>query len=94
MEEGRHYDVVIVGAGISGISAAYHLKQLCPKLTFTMFEGRGNIGGELWMLAAAAAACCWLRCCFRQTRMCDTIGVLFVEVCLILCVLSHADVLT
>ena len=74
MEEGRHYDVVIVGAGISGISAAYHLKQLCPKLTFTMFEGRGNIGGEhsLWMLLpplllllAAAAAFAKHECVIR-----------------------------
>lgn len=58
MEEGRHYDVVIVGAGISGISAAYHLKKLCPKLTFTMFEGRSNIGGEHSVAAAVAAAGC------------------------------------
>ena len=46
MEEGRHYDVVIVGAGISGISAAYYMKRQCPDLTFTVLEGRSNLGGR------------------------------------------------
>lgn len=40
-----HFDVVIVGAGISGIGAAYHLKTLSPDRTFTILEGRGDIGG-------------------------------------------------
>lgn len=46
MDEGRHYDVVIVGAGISGISAAYYMKRQCPDLTFTVLEGRSNLGGR------------------------------------------------
>ena len=39
------FDVLIVGAGISGIGAAYHLKTLSPDRTFTILEGRGDIGG-------------------------------------------------
>ncbi len=40
-----HVDVVVVGAGISGIGAAYHLQTLCPDRTFTMLEMRDDIGG-------------------------------------------------
>lgn len=40
-----HVDVVVVGAGISGIGAAYHLKTLCPDRTFVILEGRSDIGG-------------------------------------------------
>lgn len=39
------YDVVIVGAGLSGISAAYHLQDKCPKKTFVVLESRDAIGG-------------------------------------------------
>ena len=41
----EHVDVVVVGAGISGIGAAYHLKTLCPDRTFVILEGRSDIGG-------------------------------------------------
>ncbi len=41
----QHVDVVVVGAGISGIGAAYHLQQLCPDRSFVMLEGRSDIGG-------------------------------------------------
>ena len=41
----NHFDVVIIGAGISGISAAYHLQTECPNRTFAILEGRDNIGG-------------------------------------------------
>lgn len=40
-----HFDVLVVGAGISGIGAAFHLKQNCPGRTFTILEGRHDIGG-------------------------------------------------
>jgi monooxygenase len=40
-----HVDVVVVGAGISGIGAAYHLQTLCPDRTFVILEGRTDIGG-------------------------------------------------
>ena len=41
----EHFDVAIVGAGLSGIGAAYHLKTACPDRTFAIFEGRDAIGG-------------------------------------------------
>lgn len=40
-----HVDVAVVGAGISGISAAYHLQTLCPDRTFSILEARDDIGG-------------------------------------------------
>ena len=43
--ENTHYDVLIIGAGISGISAARHLQMDCPGKTFAILEGRQNIGG-------------------------------------------------
>ncbi len=38
-----HYDVVVVGAGISGIGAGHHLQEKCPDKTFIIFEGRERI---------------------------------------------------
>ncbi|MBT3530368.1 MAG: NAD(P)/FAD-dependent oxidoreductase [Gammaproteobacteria bacterium] len=38
-------DVLIIGAGISGISAACHLRQKCPSKTFAILEGRKALGG-------------------------------------------------
>lgn len=38
-------DVLIVGAGISGIGAAYHLQTMCPDRTYTILEGRPDLGG-------------------------------------------------
>ena len=40
-----HVDVLIVGAGLSGIGAAHHLQTDCPGRTYTILEGRGAIGG-------------------------------------------------
>ena len=41
----EHLDVIIVGAGISGISAAVHLGKACPERSVGILEGRENIGG-------------------------------------------------
>ncbi|MEY4578886.1 MAG: hypothetical protein RL701_3589 [Pseudomonadota bacterium] len=41
----EHFDVIIVGAGLSGISAAYHLQTHCPDKTFAILEARDAIGG-------------------------------------------------
>ena len=41
----EHLDVLIVGAGISGISAAWHLQDRCPSKTYAILERRENMGG-------------------------------------------------
>ena len=41
----EHADVVIVGAGLSGIGAACHLRRECPGKSFVILEGRGAMGG-------------------------------------------------
>ncbi|MEM7337079.1 MAG: NAD(P)/FAD-dependent oxidoreductase [Actinomycetota bacterium] len=45
MTEHEHVDVLVVGAGISGIGAAYHLQTMCPDRSFAILEGRDSIGG-------------------------------------------------
>ena len=40
-----HKDVIVVGAGISGIAAGYNLKKSCPNKSFSILEGRKSIGG-------------------------------------------------
>jgi monooxygenase len=40
-----HFDVLIVGAGLSGIGAACHLEMRCPGKTYTILEGRPSSGG-------------------------------------------------
>ncbi|MFE9689405.1 flavin-containing monooxygenase [Micromonospora sp. NPDC005806] len=40
-----HVDVLIVGAGLSGIGAAVHLQRNCPGKTYTVLEARDAIGG-------------------------------------------------
>ena len=41
----EHLDVLVVGAGISGIGAAYHLQDQCPGRSYAIFEGRPGLGG-------------------------------------------------
>ncbi|MCP5131320.1 MAG: NAD(P)/FAD-dependent oxidoreductase [Pseudomonadales bacterium] len=41
----RHVDVLIVGAGISGVGAAYHLQDNCPGKTYAVIESRDAVGG-------------------------------------------------
>lgn len=41
----EHFDVLIVGAGISGIGAGCHLQKRCPGRSYAILEGRADIGG-------------------------------------------------
>ncbi len=41
----EHFDVVIVGAGLSGIGAGYHLQTNSPERSYVILEGREAIGG-------------------------------------------------
>src|ERR1700750_3078688 len=41
----EHIDVLIVGAGISGISAAWHLQDRCPTKSYAILERRADMGG-------------------------------------------------
>ncbi|WP_430461841.1 flavin-containing monooxygenase [Thalassolituus sp. LLYu03] len=41
----EYFDVLIIGAGLSGIGSACHLKKQCPNKTFAILEGRDAIGG-------------------------------------------------
>jgi cation diffusion facilitator CzcD-associated flavoprotein CzcO len=43
--ERKHVDVLVVGAGLSGIGAACHLKTQCPRKSFVILEGRSALGG-------------------------------------------------
>lgn len=40
-----HFDVLIIGAGISGIDAAHHLNTLRPKDSYALIEAKSDIGG-------------------------------------------------
>jgi cation diffusion facilitator CzcD-associated flavoprotein CzcO len=44
-EQARYSDVLIIGAGISGIGAAYRIHEKNPKLSYTVLERRERIGG-------------------------------------------------
>ena len=41
----EHLDVLIVGAGLSGIGAGYHLRERCPEKTYAILEAREDLGG-------------------------------------------------
>jgi cation diffusion facilitator CzcD-associated flavoprotein CzcO len=44
----EHFDVMIVGAGISGIGGAYHLTMQCPGKSFVVLETQESFGGT-WL---------------------------------------------
>ena len=48
IQDAGHFDVLIVGAGISGIDAAYHLQKHCPGKSFTLLETQESFGGT-WL---------------------------------------------
>ena len=41
----EHVDVIVVGAGLSGVGGACHLKMECPQKSFVILEGRERMGG-------------------------------------------------
>lgn len=43
-----HFDVLIVGAGISGVGGAYYLGQQCPETSFVILEAEESYGGTWW----------------------------------------------
>lgn len=49
MEQTEAYDIIIVGAGISGIGTAYWLRKKCPQKKIAVLEARDTIGGT-WSL--------------------------------------------
>ena len=44
----EEFDVLIVGAGISGVGGAYHLTQQLPETSFVVLEGQDSFGGTWW----------------------------------------------
>ena len=41
----EHLDVLIIGAGLSGVGAAFHVQDKLPRLSYAVFEARGRMGG-------------------------------------------------
>jgi cation diffusion facilitator CzcD-associated flavoprotein CzcO len=46
--EPEYFDVLVIGAGISGIGAAYHLSKQCPTTTFLVLDMQESFGGT-WL---------------------------------------------
>ena len=44
----EHFDVLIVGAGISGIAGAYHLQKECPNKRYVILDTEEQFGGTWW----------------------------------------------
>ena len=45
----NNFDVIIIGAGISGVNAAYRLQESLPDYSYAILEGRAEMGGT-WSL--------------------------------------------
>jgi cation diffusion facilitator CzcD-associated flavoprotein CzcO len=49
LEGENAFDIVVIGAGISGINFGYRLQERLPHLKYTILEGRHELGGT-WSL--------------------------------------------
>ena len=41
----EHTDVIIIGAGLSGVGAAHHLQEQCPDRTYLILDSKPSFGG-------------------------------------------------
>jgi monooxygenase len=48
IKDAGHFDVLIVGAGVSGIGTAHHLRDQFPDRTFAILDAQDNRGGTWW----------------------------------------------
>ncbi len=48
LAKAEHFEVLIAGAGISGIGAAYHLSKQCPDKSFVVLDMQESFGGTWW----------------------------------------------
>jgi monooxygenase len=48
IQDGEHVDVLIVGAGVSGIGAAHHLRERFPDRSFVILDAQDDRGGTWW----------------------------------------------
>ena len=46
---GEIFDVIILGAGLSGVGSAYHLQTQCPDKSYVVLEGLESFGGT-WLM--------------------------------------------
>ena len=44
----EHFDVLIIGAGISGLGSAVHLQEQCPDKTYVILDAQDHFGGTWW----------------------------------------------
>ena len=44
-EDNQHFDCLIIGAGICGIDAAYHVQKYSPWAKYAVLERRADVGG-------------------------------------------------
>lgn len=49
MSSHQHFDILIIGAGLSGVGAGCMLKRHCPQKSFAILEGMESFGGT-WLL--------------------------------------------